>query len=494
MRNPACVPAEMRGTLFAEVQMAGLFDDGKTFADAWPRRGDHGDLEALYETQKHAPGFSLAGFVASHFALPPKVIVSVATRLPIDKHIRALWPQLTRPAEDPGDPGLLPLPHPYVVPGGRFRELYYWDSYFTLLGLLADGEQALAEGMVANFAYLIDTLGHVPNGNRRYFLSRSQPPFFALMAEAIGQIARYLPQLKREHGFWMGGSRAVRLPDGSLLNRYWDALDTPRDEAWRDDVLTARERPDRPAGEVYRALRAGAESGWDFSSRWCRGDPLSLAAIDTPAFAPIDLNSLLWHLERSIAAVEPDAATAAEFAARAAERLRAIDRHLWNPERQHYVDALWQEGGRGRHCDILTAATVSPLFVGHASAAQADAVAAVVERELLHPNGLATTLVNSGQQWDAPNGWAPLQWMAVIGLRRYGHDALAADIATRWLGTVERVFSATGRLLEKYNVEHDLPGGGGEYPTQDGFGWTNGVYLALRTFYPSSPLTTLPHT
>lgn len=492
-------PQQLYGQLFVDVQLQALFDDGKRFADARPRKLNAAALSALYAQSKDAPDFELLRFVSEHFELPVPITPPSAAdaRPPISEHIQTLWPQLTRPP-DPAEPGpgpgsLLPLPHAYVVPGGRFREIYYWDSYFTMLGLLADGRRDLAEGMVANFAHLIDTFGNIPNGNRSYFLSRSQPPFFSLMVESVGQQSRYLPQLRREHAYWMTGEQdlapgeahahLVRLPDGSLLNRYWDALDLPRDEALRDDVLTARERPDRLAAEVYRDLRAAAESGWDFSSRWCGDQPSCLASTATTALLPIDLNSLLWGLERTIAAFG-DVDTAAEFSARAEQRRDAVDRFLWVPTLNHFVDRDWQRGQPAESGGALTAATVAPLFIGMASQAQADAVAGTVRHRLLKQNGLTTTLIESGQQWDAPNGWAPLQWMAVIGLRRYGHEALAKDIAQRWLGTVARVYTATGRLLEKYNVECDLPGGGGEYATQDGFGWTNGVHQALRGLYP----------
>ena len=504
-RSRASAPADMKspqqlyGQLFIDVQMQSLCADGKTFADARPRRLDAAALLDLYLSSKTRPGFKLGEFMHEHFELPAvdDLPPDRGDRLPIAEHIRTLWSCLSCPPDDPrtAEPSRLLLPHAYVVPGGRFREIYYWDSYFTVLGLLADDRRDLAEAMLANFAHMIDRLGHIPNGSRSYFLSRSQPPFFALIAEALDQQSQYLPQMLREHAYWMAGeaelqpgqasAHLVRLPDGRVLNRYWDALGLPRDEAMLDDVLTAGNRPDRPAAEIYRDLRAGCESGWDFSSRWFVGTSATcLASTGTTALLPIDLNALLWHLERTIAQLS-DSATAAEFIARAERRRAAIDQYLWAPDLGHYVDHDWQLGqSRG----ALTAATVVPLFTAMASQQQADAVARAVRHRLLMPNGLATSLVDSGQQWDAPNGWAPLQWMAVIGLRRYGHAELAADIAQRWLGTVERVYAATGRLLEKYNVQHDLPGGGGEYPTQDGFGWTNGVYQALRAFYPAAGL------
>ena len=182
----------------------------------------------------------------------------------VEDHIDALWPVLERQPDVPTPhSSLLPLPHRYVVPGGRFREIYYWDSYFTMLGLEESGRHDLAVDMVKNFAFLIDRYGHVPNGNRTYYLSRSQPPFFAAMVELIAArdgspaYLQFLPALRREYEFWMDGAarlepgaahrRAVRLRDGSILNRYWDDRDTAREESYREDVETAAEfRP--PAG------------------------------------------------------------------------------------------------------------------------------------------------------------------------------------------------------------------------------------------------------
>jgi alpha,alpha-trehalase len=492
-------PAAIFGKLYADVELAGIFPDSKTFADAVPRRPP-AQILADYR-----PGLSkddLRAFVARNFDLPAQVEPAppTAARLPLAAHIAALWPVLARPplAARPYS-SQLSLNYPYVVPGGRFREVYYWDSYFTALGLMDDGRQDLARGLVNNFADLTRRYGHVPNGARTYYLSRSQPPVFFLMTGLLSSrdpaagYARYLPALRQEYRYWMQGEdhvraghairNVVRLKDGSLLNRYWDASNTPRDESYREDVALAASSG-RPAPALYLDIRAAAESGWDFSSRWL-ADGRSLASLETTAIVPVDLNSLLFGMERAIAegcGRAREFTCRREFTARAERRRRAIDRYLWDNAHGEYLDFDW---GTDHSLDRPSAAMLFPLFVGAASDQQAGQVAREVRSQLLGQGGLRTTTVRTGQQWDAPNGWAPLQWIAVEGLRRYGHAGLAREIAIRWIATVSRTYRETGKLLEKYDVDEIRPGGGGEYPLQDGFGWTNGVTRALLSAYPS---------
>jgi alpha,alpha-trehalase len=354
--------------------------------------------------------------------------------------------------------------------------------------------------MVADFVSLIERFGHIPNGTRTYYLSRSQPPFFALMLDlarpgdkATGR--RRLAALRTEYAFWMDGAtcvstaviaceHVVRMPDGSLLNRYWDARDTPRDESFAEDEATADAADGRPAAEVYRNLRSAAESGWDFSSRWL-GNGRSLTTIRTTRIVPIDLNSLLWTVERHIAErcrALADTACDARFTRAAADRKAAITRWLWDDEAGRFGD---YDIDKQQMTPVVSAAILYPLFVGVADDGQARRTAALTRRMLVGAGGLRTTLTRTGEQWDSPNGWAPLQWVAVAGLRRYREDDLARTIAERWISTVTREYRASGRMLEKYDVEERLPGGGGEYPTQDGFGWTNGVTRKLIALYPA---------
>jgi alpha,alpha-trehalase len=501
-------PAALFQELYARVQTEHLFPDSKTFADAIPKR-EPAAILADYRGKAPRTKAALAAFVREHFVvpaegstpLPPQI---ANRRLSLHAHIAALWPVLTRAPRYP-EPhsSLLPLNWPYVVPGGRFREMYYWDSYFTMLGLARDGQQQAVLDMTRNFADLIGRYGHIPNGTRTYYLSRSQPPFFFLMVgltaeDRAAAYAKYLPALRAEHDFWMRGAerlqpgqaaeRVVAMPDGAILNRYWDASDAPRDESYREDTALAAATP-RPAAELYRDIRASAESGWDFSSRWF-ADGRSLATIETTAIVPVDLNSLLYGLEQAIAegcAKLLDQGCAGEFERRTAERGKAVQRYLWDASKGRFLDYHWQ---RREQLDRPTVAMMYPLFVKLAEPEQARAVATAVSATLLAPGGLLTTAQRTGQQWDAPNGWAPHQWIAVVGLNAYGHSDLARTIATRWLTTVARTYRETGKLLEKYDVQEAAPGGGGEYPLQDGFGWTNGVTRAFLELYPQSPATT----
>ena len=230
-------PREAFPDLFEAVQLGRLFSDSKTFVDAVPRN-DPAAIYADFHDAKDRPGFDLRNFVERHFELPPEEDTADGSKTGagIAEHIRDLWDILTRePDERARYSSLIPLPRPYVVPGGRFREIYYWDSYFTMLGLAEAGHVGRIRDMVDNFAYLIDQVGFIPNGNRSYFCSRSQPPYFSLMVELLGQVsgepclpADYQPQLLREYEFWMAGAdslgngvnahRRVVAANGACLN------------------------------------------------------------------------------------------------------------------------------------------------------------------------------------------------------------------------------------------------------------------------------------
>ena len=488
--------------LFEDVQMNAVLEDGKTFVDCIPRLSLE-EIEERYNNEKRSANFDTKKFVLDNFNLPAAYGASYQADIkrPVEEHIRALWEVLTRePAGE--DSSLLNLPFTYIVPGGRFREIYYWDSFFTMLGLREHGRTDLIESMLDNFAYMINTYGHIPNGNRVYYLSRSQPPFFALMVSLLADIkndeaiyTRYSNELEREYCFWLKGRkttkpskanlRVVQMPGGEILNRYFDDNPQPRQESYKEDVHVANESK-RQAALVYTDLRAGAESGWDFSSRWF-ADGQNISTIQTTAIVPVDLNCLLYTLERTISKAKKlagDVNGSQEFDNKAVTREKAILQYCWNEKEQFFCDYNFDTG---QQMNNITAAGLFPLFVNIAREDQAKYVAQTTEKLLLKKGGLVTTTMYTGQQWDAPNGWAPLQWIAVKGLENYGHNALAQNIAGRWLSLNEKVYAATGKLMEKYNVEDiSKESGGGEYPAQDGFGWTNGVYLALQKTYGNS--------
>ncbi|KJM82174.1 alpha,alpha-trehalase [Enterobacter hormaechei] len=488
-------PDILLGPLFNDVQSAKLFPDQKTFADAVPK-SDPLMILADYRMQHTQSGFDLRHFVEMNFILPKEGEKYVPPEgQSLREHIDDLWPVLTRTTDKANKwDSLLPLPKPYVVPGGRFREVYYWDSYFTMLGLAESGHWDKIGDMVDNFAYELDTWGHIPNGNRSYYLSRSQPPFFSLMVELLAMhdsdaLKKYRPQMEKEYAYWMEGAdglqpgqankRVVKLDDGSLLNRYWDDLDTPRPESWLDDVTTAKNNPNRPATEIYRDLRSAAASGWDFSSRWM-DDPQKLGTIRTTSIVPVDLNALMFKMEKLLARAsqeDGDTASASKYDALASARQKAMESHLWNDKEGWYADYdLKTRKVRNQ----LTAAALFPLYVKAASQDRADKVAAAASSRLLKPGGISTTTINSGQQWDAPNGWAPLQWVAVEGLQNYGQQKVAMDVTWRFLKNVQHTYDREKKLVEKYDVSSTgTGGGGGEYPLQDGFGWSNGVTLRM---------------
>lgn len=490
-------PDKLYGVLFTDVQESGIFPDSKTFVDCIPKK-DPAEILSSYIAIKNNPAirFSLEMFVTENFIIPqtpqpelqqePKDIVT---------HINDLWTVLSRKSDStvPGS-SLLPLPYDYIVPGGRFREIYYWDSYFTMLGLKESREYDMMENMVKNFAFLINKYGHVPNGNRNYYLSRSQPPFFSLMIELLSDVkgeevyVTYLPELEAEYNYWMDRtaktSHVVKMKNGAVLNRYWDQLSIPRQEAWAEDkkLVTAKRLYPESEALLYRNLRSAAESGWDFSSRWMKDS--TLASTETTNIIPVDLNCLLLHLERSLALAHNLSGNnfrSRQYNQFAIVRRKAINTYCWSAAAGWYTDYNLRTKKPSPH---LTLAGMYPLFFKISDSIRSKKAASLVAKKFFKSGGLITSLKTTGQQWDAPNGWAPLQWIAIVGLENTGSYDLAQKIATRWYALNMKWFMATGKLMEKYDVIHtDREGGGGEYPAQDGFGWTNGVLLALMKKY-----------
>ncbi len=483
-----------------QVQMQQVFPNTKTFINSSPKVSKD-SIAKQYELLKNRSDFSLKGFVQKYYRLPVAATSTYTsdTTISISAHIRRLWPILTRnDTASSFDSSLIPLPYPYVVPGGMFNEVYYWDSYFTFLGLQTDKRFDLINDMIGNFAYLIDKYGFIPNGNRTYFLSRSQPPFFSFMVELLAKIqgdsviVRYLPELRKEYTFWMKGSNrlneanrainnSVLLKTGQILNRYWDYDASPRPEAFHRDSLNARTAK-QGYKSYYRNIRSTCESGWDFSSRWFK-DGHSLQTIETTDILPVDLNVLLWNLEDVIAKgalLNNDTTLFKEFKQKENNRKKLILSVFWDKKAGYFMDYNFKTQ---KYTRSFSLAGVYPLFVSIATQNQAKQVAQKLKNKFLFKYGLVTTLTKTGQQWDYPNGWAPLQWISIKGLNNYHFNKLAKEIAERWIKGNIDWYKKTGKLVEKYNVVTGVKGQGGEYPGQDGFGWTNGVLQKLMYEY-----------
>jgi alpha,alpha-trehalase len=459
---------------------------------------------------------------AAHAAGAPWPVYLAASedRARIAQHLAAvLSPQALRaidlrvlPAE-PADraalaePGLLYLPRPYLVPGGRFNEMYGWDSYFILLGLLREGETARARDLVDNFLYEVVHYGGVLNANRTYYLTRSQPPLLGAMVWAVfaathdrAWLAAARPALEATYRHWTSPPHLI---EGIELSRYYDHGEGPapevvsseRDAAGESHYDRVKDHYRRaaaahePVAAYYRAAtdeltpaffkgdRSMRESGFDPSDRFGR------FGADVIHFAPVCLNTLLFQLEQQlaqIAATLGSDADAAPWQARAAQRQAAIDRFLWDPAAGLYFDYDFQTARRRAY---PFATTFWPLAAALASPAQAQRVRGnlpLFER----PGGVMTSVNVSGSQWDAPFGWAPLQLFAVEGLRRYGFAADADRIARAFLSMLVEDFERRGTLVEKYDVERRTSDSAGAlrfgYVTNEvGFGWTNGVALEL---------------
>ncbi len=433
-----------------------------------------------------------------------------------------------------GQPGLLYLPHPYVVPGGFFNEMFGWDSYFIVLGLVSDHRDALARGIVDNFLFEVRHYGAVLNANATFSLSRSQPPLLGEMIRTLLRdpaafpnrlaatvwLRRAYPLAVQDYSLW---ERREHLAGNTGLARYFDyGGDQPaielRSAAYYRGVIrfllrhrsenrgylvrgarrpTAAEAAElaevscdvrtsrvcaaawfggyRLTGKFYRGDRAMRESGFDTTFRF---GPYSGSTID---YAPVDLNSLLYRYALDLAAFAQrlgDGVAASRWRAAAAARKQAINRYLWNRRLGQYTDYDFVTGRRSYYPFITT---FYPLWAGVASRAQARAVRAALPY-FERVGGLQTSLYASGAQWDAPFGWAPTNWLAVKGLQAYGYRTAACRIAAKFIATVNRGFAHDGTIREKYNMATGTAKvriTAGYTQNEIGFGWTNGVYVKL---------------
>ena len=446
-------------------------------------------------------------------------------------------------------PGLLYLENRYVVPGGRFNEMYGWDSYFIVRGLIEDKRFDLARGMIENFFFEIEHYGTVLNANRTYFLTRSQPPFLTSMVTALYEAEKAAGKNDRdllEKGYrWGAKDYEMWIHDPHLagdtgLSRYFDFGVGPAPESLKDEtnfyrgvasffllnaagrnyVVTADTNksadavvgskytvdvcdaqpatskascePKRNislAGDYYKGDRAMRESGFDISFRF------GPYGAGTHHFAPVCLNSLLYKTEKDLEQISQILGhkdDARKWNERALQRKERIQKYLWDPQKGMFFDYSLDSSARSTY-EYVT--TFYPLWVGIATAEQAEAV----RRSLPifeHEGGLVMSKDHSGVQWDYPYGWAPTQLLAIEGLRRYGFDKDADRVSYEFLSTVSENFRRDGTIREKYNVvtrSSEAHVVAGYQENVVGFGWTNGAFLALLHALPADQVSRLSH-
>ena len=389
---------------------------------------------------------------------------------PVLDYITAFWDRLIR--FHPHDSAtLIGLPRPYLVPATDparplFQEMYYWDSYFTALGLVGTAHEWLLFDMAENMAAMVERFGFIPNGNRYYFTSRSQPPFFTMLirlahsikaargdADADEYLRRMIRLAVREHETcWLGEKHPHERRKYRGLSRYHDIN--------------------------YSHFLASCESGWDHSTR-CDGDRPGTESGRWMDHLPVCLNGILYAREVDFAWAlgQLGAASDSHYWREAAEARAATMRELmWDADKGFFFDFEWKSEVR---CPCLSLAGFFPLWAGLATPAQANEMVSRWLPKILLPGGLVTSLDPfPGRQWAYPNGWAPLQWLAASGLDRYGFTAEATEVRKRWCNTCAHGFTAMGTMSEKYNVAepHREPEHG-VYGLVEGFGWTNGVFV-----------------
>ncbi|XP_034024381.1 trehalase isoform X2 [Thalassophryne amazonica] len=448
------------GAILHQVQTAKLFDDDKHFVDMKLRAAPDVVLSAFHNLSHESPNLTiprdkLQEFLCIYFEEPgtefepwtppdwhekPKFLGKITDQKlrKWAEEVHGLWKSLgrkirARVKDHPELYSQIYTPHPVIVPGGRFRELYYWDSYWVINGLLLSEMTETAYGMIQNFLYLVDRYGFIPNGGRIYYERRSQPPFLTLMVERYYQATKdkvflreALPALVKEYSFWMQNRSVAIIVNGTehVLNRYHVEVGQPRPESYTDDLELAAGLTAESSQELWADLKAGAESGWDFTSRWYidgKGNHGSdLKDTRTSQILPTDLNALLFRNEKTLGFFhrilgEGDSAVLYEQAA--ARRLEAIEAVLWDAERGAWFDYNLVAYSNPFQFYSSNLAPIWAECYSQPEMAQRAVDYLKGSNALQFPNGVPTSLTDSGQQWDYPNAWPPLQHMLISGCK-----------------------------------------------------------------------------
>lgn len=521
------------GELLEKIQLTRIFPDCKIFVDLKQVYPEDVTLahfaKLLNETSRHPTHEQLALFVDAHFQegneleewMPPdfnpepSILAEIADPKlrQFTKGVIGIWAKLGRKvnpdvAKHPERYSFIHVPNGFIVPGGRFKELYYWDSFWMIRGLLVCNMTVTAKGMIENLLYLVEKLGYIPNGSRIYYLGRSQPPLLTAMVAsyfaATGDIVwlkKHITTVEKELQYWLDKKKVtVKVKGkkyGMLRYRADGTSKGPRPESYYEDYTNAQGlKSDQKREEFYNEMKSAAESGWDFSSRWfvTADDAIgNLTDVHTTRIVPVDLNSIFagaLQLAGDFRNKLEDRREAQKWWSLAKYWRNAIENVLWDPNDGVWYDYDALARSPRRH---FYPSCVTPLWAGAVEKKDAPAYASRLVRYLLSsggldfPGGVPTSILHSGEQWDYPNAWPPLQSILIGGLDTSGHEEakrLAKELARIWVRSNYIGYSTWQKMFEKYSVvQPGHHGGGGEYGVQAGFGWTNGVVLELMQRY-----------
>lgn len=499
-------PIYCGGVLLHDVQMFKVFKDDKTFVDMPLKRPPEDILLDYEKIRENITKERLTAFVEENFDDVGSEIVKYS---PPDfkespeflntikdpklrqfgSDINAIWKILGRKLNHtkPEDHySTLSVKHPMVVPGSRFSAFYYWDSLFILKGLLISGMEETSKGIILNMLDIVEEYGFVPNGIRVYFLSRSQPPLLIQMFEEYLNYTNdvsilteeNLQILEKEYEWWMT-NRVVTLEGTEQLNRYDANWNKPRPESYSADYETTQDP------EVWNNLAAGAETGWDFSSRWFK-DKNDLSTIQTKNIIPVDLNSFMYANEKILSSLYGSIGHSEKqkiYQAKAILRKELIDKYLWNEAKGMWYDYNFKT--QTQNIEYYVSNYV-PLYYDLGE----DKNVNIDTNVLNYIGGIPISLFfneNSPEQWDFPNAWAPCTYFMIEGLAKLKDYADIAYVqAQRYIDNAYCSFKKTNRMIEKYDVTTLAKlANGGEYEVQFGFGWSNGVALYYLTKYGS---------
>lgn len=515
------------------VQMSRIFPDSKTFVDMKLNESPilvQNAFDRLMEENNNSPSNEIiASFVQKYFTLEnqmedftpadwkvsPDFINHITDsrfrQFAIDLNFR--WQILCRKIKNDVEVNqdlytLIYLPHPVVVPGGRFREIYYWDSFWIIRGLLLSEMYDTVRGMLLNFVHLIQIYGLIPNGGRTYYINRSQPPLFIQMVDeyvkATGDeqfVKDNWKFLVREFEYWAQHHFTTVVKNGQTyrLARFNCEDEGPRPESYFEDYELVEQYAQtlEEKANLYWEMKTGAETGWDYSSRWMIKDGGNTGELhDTKArfIIPVDLNSFIalnaQILSRYAKDIIQNEVSALLYQKFADDLVDAIDNVLWDDDEGVWLDFDMINCKTRKY---FSPSNLVPLYTetmskGNRSNQIHSALSYLLKHDITqHPGGLPTTFSVTGQQWDFPNCWPPLEHMVVLGLERTNipeAQDLAFQIASKRVEGSFNNFIAKGHMFEKYDALSSMRiGGGGEYEIQIGFGWTNGVVMDFLNMY-----------